>query len=272
MSVCQQNTPDGGRLAKCVGQPDLTRLIFDSDVLGVSVARVEGVATAKNLATLVTKARKLSVDVFYATLDGPCHDLVTQSPHWTLYECPVSVTLRLNRGDHGSTRPTPSPVRIVSIPSNTNRLDDIKKLALMAGENSRFRGDPRLTDAQFNSMYHAWAENSVARAAASDVFAAVDGAGDVVGLITVKLLHACKAASIGLLAVSGNCRRGGVGASLMAHATEYAFDQGAAWMDVVTQEDNEAAVRFYTRQGFYKVERRHTFHVWPELPEATVTA
>lgn len=245
----------------------ITPLPFDTHVLGVYVARAEGtVTTTADLQSIGTVSRALGADVVYVTLDAQSQLDTGALGADTLYQCPPSVTWHRNLSDarvarQGRLGGAPS-CRIDAVSACTDQLDAVKQLAVVAGHHSRFFCDPHLTDAQFTSMYHAWAANSVNRSAASHVLGAFDEADRIVGVVTIKLSADKRSASIGLLAVSPECQRGGVGADLMAGATAWAVDQGVASLTVDTQATNSGAMAFYERRGFVEAGRRYVGHLW----------
>ena len=55
------------------------------------------------------------------------------------------------------------------------------------------------------------------------------------------------------LYVDANCRKTGLGESLMNQATQWAIENGAARLDLLTAHDNVAGQRLYEKLGYKKV-------------------
>jgi ribosomal protein S18 acetylase RimI-like enzyme len=86
------------------------------------------------------------------------------------------------------------------------------------------------------------------------VFVAEDGAGQIVGLLTIchrwTLWHAGPAAVIDELVVDRAARGRGVGRALIGAALDWAGAHGCAEVEVSTEVDNTEAAAFYRRLGF----------------------
>lgn len=52
------------------------------------------------------------------------------------------------------------------------------------------------------------------------------------------------------MVVDAGCRTGGIGSALLTAARELAISQGCRRITLLTDADNQAAQRFYARQGF----------------------
>lgn len=68
-------------------------LPFDSDVLGLSVARLDGVTCIKDVVSVLSGARQGGVYLVYVSMDTD----TGLAPGCTVYAAPVSVTVRLHR-------------------------------------------------------------------------------------------------------------------------------------------------------------------------------
>lgn len=153
---------------------------------------------------------------------------------------------------------------------NSEPSEELKTLAISAGEWSRFKTDSNLPRNSLDLMYNAWLKNSVNRTLADEVFVAVDSAtNQTVGLITLKGLKDQLGVSIGLLAVSSAFRRRGIASALLSRAALWSSERTQwspnGYISVVTQGENKPACLCYERFGFVKDLVQNIYHAW--LPQ-----
>lgn len=137
------------------------------------------------------------------------------------------------------------------------------KLALSAGESSRFIRDKNINAERFEALYEAWMRNSVAKQAADIVLVARTAelpANEVAGLITIRnhdsQLQVC------LMAVTSQHRRSGIGKALMSAAYEWGLNQGKNTLTVATEACNMVARKFYESCGGILMESSNEIHFW----------
>jgi dTDP-4-amino-4,6-dideoxy-D-galactose acyltransferase len=134
------------------------------------------------------------------------------------------------------------------------RPEDIEALAAIRFPDSRFSRDPHFAAERVAALYRIWIEKLL-----PSTFVAVSG-GSVAGYL------ACAADEahlrISLLGVAAEFRGGGVGASLLNQAKLYASQLALPELTVVTQGENESALRLYRRSGFREVTRQTWYHWW----------
>ena len=133
------------------------------------------------------------------------------------------------------------------------------KLAIAAGEYSRFHTDPNFSEVLFRRLYERWIENSVSGKMA-DFVITYHMEKRIVGLITLKISG--ESAKIGLISVDKKIQGKGIGTSLIHEVISLAYQQGVSAIEVVTQEDNFEACRFYEAQGFIKYNFEFVYHFW----------
>lgn len=162
-----------------------------------------------------------------------------------------------------------STVRISNVLKASEVSEEVRMLAVSAGEFSRFRIDPNIPRFVNEAMFGEWIKNSVNRTIADDIFVAQDVTSrEIIGLITVKMKDSTTG-NIGLLAVSSQHRRKGIASLLLRRAVLWCLEQ-AAWSErtvltVVTQGANRTACSCYEQFGFEVVATQKVFHVW--LPQ-----
>jgi dTDP-4-amino-4,6-dideoxy-D-galactose acyltransferase len=140
---------------------------------------------------------------------------------------------------------------------------ELVRLAVGAGEFSRFRRDPRIPAESFRSLYEIWLEKSIQGDLADLVLVAAAGnwRTEPLGLVTVSLKDG--EGSIGLIAVVEWARGSAIGRRLLEAAHGWLAGRRARRVTVVTQLDNHPACRLYERCGYVRAQLRHVYHFWP---------
>jgi dTDP-4-amino-4,6-dideoxy-D-galactose acyltransferase len=162
------------------------------------------------------------------------------------------------------------PSTVIAAPASNNAFrlssypvaqpnEQLIKLALQAGWSSRFRMDSRFTREQFCQMYNVWIAQSCLRELADDVIVACEGE-DLAGFVTVARREA--SCHIGLIVVSETHRRRGVGQQLLSAAAQFACSVAATSLQVVTQQNNDPAIRLYESVGFRPTDKKYWYHFW----------
>jgi dTDP-4-amino-4,6-dideoxy-D-galactose acyltransferase len=142
---------------------------------------------------------------------------------------------------------------------DTEPTEELVELAIAAGWSSRFRLDHRFTDEQFISLYLAWINRSCRREIA-DIVIVVKSQGAIAGFVTAKTEHSI--CQIGLIAVSENYQRKGVGKALMRAVEDYALAEQCHEIRVVTQSGNAAALALYQAMEFQPIATTFWYHFW----------
>ncbi|MDR0261934.1 MAG: GNAT family N-acetyltransferase [Sphingobacterium sp.] len=138
--------------------------------------------------------------------------------------------------------------------------NELINLTLESGVFSRFFVDKNFVNDEYSRLYTKWIENSVSKVSALEVFVAVEHK-KILGFITLTK-KAEDLADIGLLAVSPEARGRRVASTLIEHAKISALHHGFEQMQVVTQLDNEPAVKLYKSTGFELNELTFIYHIW----------
>ena len=136
--------------------------------------------------------------------------------------------------------------------------DELLKLVLLAGHDSRFRKDPRLS-AYFERLYTLWIENSLNGSIADRVF--VYGGDKIKGMATCKIRED-RTGSIGLIATGTAYQGQGIGRALLQATDHYYRANAVKTSTVVTQKTNEQACLFYEKEGFTEYKTEYVYHLW----------
>lgn len=140
---------------------------------------------------------------------------------------------------------------------NRNKL---QQLAFESGIYSRFRTDLNFDERCFYSMYEIWIQKSIKSKLSAVLIEQFNN--ELVGFVTVDFAEGSNIASIGLIAVSQECRGQGVGGKLLRQAESLAASHHCNILRVATQKQNEKASAFYLRNGFELAEQLYIYHYW----------
>ena len=145
-------------------------------------------------------------------------------------------------------------------PYKNNTVDEeIKNLAIQAGEYSRFNLDPVIDRKIFENLYATWVQKSVNKENAEEVLV-VKKKRKFIGLIT--LIKKNKKGEIGLLAVDKNSRKNKIGKNLIQKSLIWFRDNGLEKVSVATQQSNKAACKLYESCGFRLLNTKIIYHFW----------
>ena len=163
------------------------------------------------------------------------------------------ISLTLNISSYGS---------VVEVAGDFATLEDrtdLLHLAWQSAERSRFKKDPRLPTQSWQDLYRIWMDKSLDGEMADAILVERDEQG-VVGMITVSAQTGV--GKIGLFAVDARARGWGLGRRLLDRASSWFATQGCHEATVVTQGDNEVALKSYRTCGYTIKEAVSVFHWW----------
>ncbi|HTI89486.1 MAG TPA: GNAT family N-acetyltransferase [Puia sp.] len=233
----------------------IRELSWDSDFFGFPICAVTLKAglSETELQGLEKAFRNAGAHLAYVFLEE--HDLVIHEnlirAGAKLYD--EKITYSKNIPD--TVTPPSGEVRIYT----GDRKDQLLFLALLAGHESRFKKDPRLTD-RFAPLYNLWLENSLNGSFADRLF--VYGSDEnILGFITCKVTKEGNG-SIGLIATAEGHQGKGIGKDLILASDAFFRSRGVSFSTVVTQGTNEQACRFYERTGFTTYKKELVYHWW----------
>jgi len=152
-----------------------------------------------------------------------------------------------------------SPAENIRINEYSIVNEDLIKLALIAGSFSRFKTDTNFREEYFINLYREWIVNSIAGKMA-DYVVTYRSSNHPEGLVTLSIDG--ELGRIGLISVSADVQSKGVGSQLINEVFAICLKHGARFIEVVTQEDNYKACRFYIKNGFVKNRMEYVYHFW----------
>jgi len=230
----------------------VVRLAWDSDFLGYEVGELgvsaieRGIsfARARGFRLLYLKVPSQAVEAFRLALDLGGVRVGTRQ----VYGAAVS-----------SVHHAPAAGFVLAGPKDFLKL---LPLALEASKSSRFRVDPRLGPEVCDRLYGVWLERSLSGAIADEVWMLRVGEA-VAGLVTLKRGETKgDSVQISLLSLAPQFQGQGKGRLLVEKALAATRGWGEARCEVVTQGENDRAIRLYERAGFGCQSEESWFHFW----------
>ena len=229
---------------------NIDRLDWDSTFFGLRIGRVT-INTIEDGCLLASQYSTIKKDYDLLYVFAP-HGFSFSASGARLIDEKVTYTLHDNHT-------TPQDSNIILWDSQWGVTDDLRHLALVSGEYSRFKLDDRLPNGSYERLYSRWIEQSVNHAIATDVFCyLMDGVPK--GLVTLN--HKNGIGDIGLVAVHEDYHYRGIGTTLMQHAIHYPKEKNIQKLSVVTQLANVPACRLYEKNGFTIESISDVWHWW----------
>lgn len=222
-------------------------LKWDSDFFGYKVARLSSsVASGTALAT----AYRAGVELLYWVSQTE-RQIRSDFYDFTLVDCKTIYFKTIGN----------SLSQEASIKSfeGSKPTDDLIKLAIESGVNSRFNVDKKIGRPAFEALYQRWIEASVEKKIAKEVLV-FEEAGHLAGFVTLGEKNG--RADVGIIAVDADFRGQGIGKKLMQTAENWFVAAGYETMQVVTQGNNTTACRLYESCGFTVDEVSYFYHGW----------
>jgi dTDP-4-amino-4,6-dideoxy-D-galactose acyltransferase len=226
-------------------------LPWDSEFWGVRVARVEGDAmTAERAAAVGAWARSNEVACLYFLAgEDAAAAHAAEDAGFRLMDVRVGLVRPTAGGGGGRTR----AFQPADLPA-------LRAIARTSHRVTRFYADPRFPDDRCDDLYDTWITRSSEGWAQAVLVAQHDG--EAAGYITCHVDEERRRGSIGLFAVAGSARGGGLGSALVEAAVGWCAERGLGEIGVVTQGRSAAAFRVYERAGFAVESLGFWFHGW----------
>jgi GNAT superfamily N-acetyltransferase len=237
-------------------------LPWDTNFFSIPVGRVNTAGLDdESIQVVLDEAKHLGIRCLYFEADP--NDLTTvmtvEKNNFHLVD--VRVVLEYPFDSHPAP-PLRYPTRpdlavTVAVESDLPRLEEI---AMEIGQFSRYTFDRNFKAGEDKRLYRLWIKNSCNGFADVVYVARWSNKGDAIGLITCTMRD--NVAHIQLAGVYSEYRQKGVGSGLVQAALDWAKDQGARKMQVVTQARNVPAQRLYQQMGFFTRSMTLFYHKW----------
>lgn len=248
-----------------VSLPDaVRRLTWDSDFFGFPVASCNvGNLDDRQLCKALERSRRFGVRLIYvmSAPERPISNVVLQQYCGRLVDRKVTYVCDLPAIEHLLVTGRASTIDEYRVgPPSASML----ALAEVAGQHSRFKADLRISERDFQRLYHTWIHKSTTRQIADVVLVATDTESPArqIGMVTLRIEET--AGIIGLMAVTPAAQGRGIGRGLVYAAQNWLAQHDIQRITVVTQLDNHRACGLYERTGFSQSEVHHVYHFYPE--------
>ena len=236
--------------------PSVEPLAWDTNFFGFGVGRLTAASVDEARAGIL-EAKKKQIKLLYWAIPATSQPAIN-----------ARITVQRYVGDQLTHTLRPlfaeelcdSDNCIVTTHASNSPTPELVELAIDAGWKSRFNIDPDIPQSKFIELYTTWIRNSCNGVFADKVFKAVNEQSTLMGFITVQVRK--NKATVGLLAVSSEHRRQGVGRALIQHVKGFALQQECASLTVGTQAKNTGANTLYNKEGFVIERSESWFHIW----------
>lgn len=224
----------------------LTLSSFDSSILGCPVGKVY-LMTPLDTKKLDQEIKCLNAQIWFAftTVHPKCIAYLEKRGFSlisirSLYRCPVH-SLRTIKTELAK------PIAIANVLfGKPPKIDTFVELVQIVAQTSRYYKDPNIPHKLALEIYRRWFENSLFEGYADAVYVASDNHKPV-GWLSVKFKN--RTAVIDLIGILPEWQRKGIGEHLLKQAV-LELPKNISQLDVVTEGENVAAIRFYSRLGF----------------------
>ena len=266
-------------LAGNTGCALVTRLAFDSDLLGLSCGRIAAMGAQNELdaISVVQKAIDLasSLEIEHLSVRCDADDLMLLDALQACGFDPVDAILTFTRSlqDYSPVAVDPQ-IRLASAAD----AEAVGEIARTAFSIDRFHSDPLIENARADELHYQWAKNSVLGTAADAVIVATDDQDHPVGFVTCKLNHDTLEAlgkSVGTIVLVATCesaRGQGFGQRMTEQALNWFFRSGVDVVEVGTQAINGPAAKLYQRSGFQLTDHSVSVRKWLGTGSSVVEA
>lgn len=137
--------------------------------------------------------------------------------------------------------------------------ENLIKLAIRAGEQSRFMADPRIPKYKVEELFKIWIEKSVKKELATDVLVYRENT-EIIGFLIIQIKADKPYAS--LMAVQAEYEGKGIAFALMRTGEEILTSRGYSHVWSATQMSNRKALLIYNRHGLEQQDPVYVYHIW----------
>lgn len=236
---------------------DYEILTWDTEFLGIKTAKIiPERLVEQQLGNVLQELKQQDVVLVYWCSDSQdaVSQIAAEKYHGFLADKKVTYWLELSNFTEQDL-----DISAVQPYTESTASDQLKKLNLAVGLNSRFGLDPQITVARCKKIYDEWLENSVRRKNAKEILV-IQRDNKVVGFVTLGEKNA--RGDIGLIAVDEDYRGQQLATKLVYAAQCWCKQQGYKVAQVVTQQTNVAACKLYEKNGYTLEKIENFYHFW----------
>ncbi|MFZ0218682.1 MAG: GNAT family N-acetyltransferase [Candidatus Aquirickettsiella sp.] len=232
-------------------------LAWDSDILGISVAKIiYPRLNQEELYNSLQKLKEKGVKLVYWCIDS--HDNISKQAASACegYLADEKITYIQGLKTHP---PLSFPYQDVEIYIPVKANPELESIAIEIGQLSRFSKDPKLTSEQANQLYKSWINNACQKIVAKIVLV-IKKNNHIVGMATIDEKQG--RADISLVGVDPANQGQGIGKRLVCAAVAWCIKQNYAACQVVTHKTNFKARRLYESCDFIEEKIEYFYHFW----------
>ncbi len=150
-------------------------------------------------------------------------------------------------------------------PVQADDMAALQSIARTVHTDTRFFKDSHFPRQRAEDLYSTWIALET-QGRADIVWVAASAENQPLGYISCHLDSTSRQGQIGLVGVSPQARRRGIGKKLVLAAMDWFRTEGVQVVTVVTQGDNRAAQRLYQQCGFLSQDLQIWYHKWYPVP------
>jgi len=243
--------------------PDLCHLqTWDTEFFRLRIARVCGDTLNEVQVPAIdnwSRNQRIQGLYFLARADDPATILTAGSHGFVLVDIRITLVCVPNPGKQEA-RLDPS-ANITLRPFQAGDMAALEAIAREVHGDTRFFRDSHFPRKRAEELYAAWIRQD-ALGKARVVWVAASADNDPLGYISCHVDSALRRGQIGLVGVSPQARRKGIGKRLVLTALDSFWATGVDSITVVTSGSNLAAQRLYQQCGFLIQDLQLWYHKW----------
>lgn len=233
---------------------EIKSLKWDTDYFGVSSARLNllGVVDEQDIKE-ITKLRKQYKFITVANINN-----VKENNYWLGYQTNAflaDITLQFKKK---LSEKIESQDETTYVTNNFPFNIQVINIASASFNYSRFFNDPYLLQNKKERVYVKWTESAFKRE--DKYFAICKRDANIAGFVLFSFNE--DRCTIELVAVDKNYQGNKVGQTLIQSIEPYIISQGFNLIQVGTQVNNVAAIRFYNKMGYHYINCNSIYHWW----------
>lgn len=226
-------------------------LEWDSNFFNLKIAKLEGSGLSRDLLVELEDSYTDKIDLIYYYSEEPLpENFFSNFYEVILVDTKVPIIREVvQKGKNPK----------ISSYTNKKANKELLKLAKLAGQHTRFKIDPNISEEKYNKLFELWIEKSVTGELATTVLVyEIDNI--IVGFGTVLIEGEIGRAP--LLAVNRNYEGRGISFALMDAMESYMFENGCKFAVSSTQATNKKALKIYERYGIKFEKKIFVYHFW----------
>jgi len=237
-------------------------LPWDTDFFRCRIGRVCGGTLRPEQGLQIddwSRSQRIQCLYFLSSADDPVTIRTAEQHGFALVDIRVTFERALGRSSGPARTGLAAAVSIRQ--AQPGDMAGLQAVARTAHTATRFFNDPHFPHQRVEDFYSTWIAREV-QGCAQTVLVAASTANSPLGYVSCHRDPVRPHGQIGLVGVSAEVRRQGIGRSLVLAALDWFGSQGTQAVTVVTQGNNLAAQRLYQQCGFLSRDLQLWYHKW----------